>query len=105
MKTTTKKTKPPDPFAHAKDLPAAYRELREALAALVRLEEFGPGPIRTFHLNMVTGLSMCSLWLNADAKVAAWQHLGAAARRVEVAKSGRASARRTDGFKRERKAA
>jgi hypothetical protein len=91
-----------EPFAHAGDLPAAYRELAEAITALVKLQECGPVPFRAEDARRVTALSLSATWRQADEQIAVWQRLGAAARRVEVAKHGRDRARRTVGFNRAR---
>lgn len=102
-KKPTKSKRPtarPEPFAHAKDLADAYQELKAAILATM---DTGRG-LDEFHLQVLTGLSMCSLWRDADAKVEAWQRLGAAARRVHVAIHGKKDAVHWDGFMR-RKAA
>jgi hypothetical protein len=83
-----------DPFAFAADLPAAYRELEAALAAAKALPTFNPITTR----DELPSLSACSLWNKADEYVAAFERVGAAARRVHVAKVGRSTAMRTDGF-------
>jgi hypothetical protein len=97
MKTTTKKARRA-PFAHAEDLAPAYREFSDAIAALVRLEETGFIGFRAEDAQRVTHIST-AIWKTADARVAAWKRIGAAARRVHVAKIGRKDAVRWDGFK------
>lgn len=87
MKTTIKKTRP-QPFVHAEDLGPAYRELAAAIAAVHDLEQNGPVPFDAKDAARVPELSETSIWLNADEKVAAWQRVGAAARRVYHAKRG-----------------
>ncbi|ABC81645.1 hypothetical protein [Anaeromyxobacter dehalogenans] len=95
----TAKTKKPEAFAHAADLPAAYRELKAAVEAVIVLEEeSGPLLRRNFHLPMITGLSMVTIWQQADERAAAHQRLAAAARRVQVALHGKKEARRWTGF-------
>jgi hypothetical protein len=98
--SATKKPAWSQSFAHAADLPAAYGELAEAITALVKLQECGPVPFLAEDARRVTELAPSAMWQDADAKIAAWQRLGAAARRVEIAKNGPARARRTVGFSR-----
>lgn len=87
-------------FAHAADYGPALRELSGAILALVSVNEVGPLPLRVEDARRVAWLSSSALWQDADEKVAAWSRVAAAARRVEVARSGRDSARRTVGFRR-----
>ncbi len=97
---TPKKLKT-DQFDHAADLPAAYREMAAAFAGLVELEAsrvlqarvaVAADPAR------VIDMSPCAVWQAADAHAEAWQRVGTAARRVQVALSGRKGAGRWEGF-------
>ncbi|WP_242344595.1 hypothetical protein [Anaeromyxobacter terrae] len=93
------------PFAHAADLPAAYAEFSAALAGIVKLRENGPAPVIAKDVRNVPNLSAHALWRTADAQIAAWERVGAAARRVHVAMYGKGAAARWDGFRRTRRSA
>jgi hypothetical protein len=98
MQTKKAKAKA-EAYEHAADLPAAYRELKAAIEAHIELREGGPVAFSRSDLLRVTNLPNSFVWQNADAHAAAWQRIGAAARRVQVALEGRASAELWDGFK------
>jgi hypothetical protein len=99
MKTNGKKTHKSEPFQHAADLPAAYRELQAAIEAQIELRDNGPLPFHRVDVLSVTSISLHATWTFADAHAAALQRVGAAARRVQVALVGQKDAQRWDGFK------
>jgi hypothetical protein len=91
VNAAAKKTRrrPAEPFAFAADLPAAYQELSEAIAAIINLEANGPVPFIKRDAQCPQELSESAISRNANEKAEAWQRVGAAARRVHAAKVGR----------------